>query len=169
MLGLQFWDQGRFQNNPELCCGVPFFVFVLGGVVFRFPNNLEKNLSKNFWKSYFLTFWWNLHWWNYWADYQFEEINYVDLVFCCVVHVFSPSFLLLSMTVHQYDKWLCKTVHDLCLFDLYGQNNQLIVNFNLCQGNLNFCSETHVHPFVHPVNFFYSFLSKNFIFWRVFD
>jgi hypothetical protein len=20
------------------------------------------------------------------------------------------------MTVHQYDKWLCKTVHDLCLF-----------------------------------------------------
>jgi hypothetical protein len=48
---------------------------------------------------------------------------------------------LLSMTVHQYDKWLCKTVHDLCWFDLYGQNNQLIVNFILCQGNLNFCSD----------------------------
>jgi hypothetical protein len=48
--------------------------------------------------------------------------------------------LVLSMTVHQYDKWLCKTVHDLWWFDLYGQNNQLIVNFILCQGNLNFCS-----------------------------
>lgn len=33
-----------------------FFVVVLGGVVFRFPNNLEKNLNKSFRKSYFLTF-----------------------------------------------------------------------------------------------------------------
>ena len=22
MLGLQFWGQGRFQHNPELCCGL---------------------------------------------------------------------------------------------------------------------------------------------------
>jgi hypothetical protein len=28
---------------------------------------------------------------NYWADYQFEELNYVDLVFCCVVRVFPPT------------------------------------------------------------------------------
>ena len=33
------------------------FVVVLGGVVFRFPNNIEKNLNKSFRKSYFLTFW----------------------------------------------------------------------------------------------------------------
>ena len=32
------------------------FVVDLGGVVFRFPNNLEKNLSKYFRKSYFITF-----------------------------------------------------------------------------------------------------------------
>ena len=57
---------------------------------------------------------------------------------CCAC--FFSFFQLLSMTVHQYDKWLCKTVHDLCWFDLHGQNNQLIVNFILCQGNLNFCS-----------------------------
>ena len=50
------------------------------------------------------------------------------------------------MTIHQYDKWLCKTVHDLCWFDLYEQNNQLIVNFILCQGNLNFCSEKFLEP-----------------------
>jgi hypothetical protein len=55
-------------------------------------------------------------------------------------------FQLLSMTVHQYDKWLCKTVHDLCWFDQYGQSNQLIVNFILCQGNLNFCSEKFQEP-----------------------
>jgi hypothetical protein len=30
-----------------------FVVVVLGGVVFRFPNNLEKNLNKSFRKSYF--------------------------------------------------------------------------------------------------------------------
>jgi hypothetical protein len=41
-----------------------------------------------------------------------------------------------GILIYQYDKWLCKTVHDLCWFDLYGQNNQLIVNFILCQGNL---------------------------------
>ena len=35
---------------------VRFFVVVLGGVVFRFPNNLEKNLNKSLRKSYFLTF-----------------------------------------------------------------------------------------------------------------
>ena len=52
---------------------------------------------------------------------------------CCAC--FSPFFQLLSMTVHQYDKWLCKAVHDLCWFDPYRQNNQLIVNFILCQGN----------------------------------
>ena len=40
---------------------VRFFVVVLGGVVFQFPNNLEKNLNTSFRKSYFLTFWWNLH------------------------------------------------------------------------------------------------------------
>jgi hypothetical protein len=64
---------------------------------------------------------------------------------CCAC--FFPFFFqLLSMTVHQYDKWLCKTVDDLCWFDLYGQNNQLIVNFILCQGNLNFCSEKFLNP-----------------------
>ena len=67
ILGLQNWGQGRFQHNPELCCGlrilfVRFSVVVLGGVVFRFPNNLEKYQNKSFRKSYFLTFWWNLHW-----------------------------------------------------------------------------------------------------------
>ena len=41
---------------------VRFFVVVLGGVVFRFPNNLEKNRSKSFGKSHFLTFWWSVHW-----------------------------------------------------------------------------------------------------------
>ena len=46
---------------------------------------------------------------------------------CCAYFV--PFFQLLSMTVHQYDKWLCKTVHDLWWFDLFGQN------FILCYGN----------------------------------
>ena len=59
---------------------------------------------------------------------------------------FFPFFRLLSMTVDQYNKWLWKTVHDLCWFDLYGQNNQLIVNFILCHGNLNFCSEKILDP-----------------------
>ena len=63
---------------------------------------------------------------------------------CCAC--FFPFFQLLSMTLHQYDKWLCKTVHDLWWFDQYGQNNQLIVNFILCQGNLNFCSEKFLEP-----------------------
>jgi hypothetical protein len=36
--------------------------------------------------------------------------------------------------------------HGLCWFDLYWQNNQLIVNFILCQGNLNFCSEKFLEP-----------------------
>jgi hypothetical protein len=63
---------------------------------------------------------------------------------CCAC--FSPFFQLLSMTVHQYNKWLCKTVHHLCRFDLYRPNNQLIVNFILCQGNLNFCSEKFLEP-----------------------
>ena len=66
---------------------------------------------------------------------------------CCVC--FFPFFQLLSKTVHhwhQYDKWLCKTVHDLYWFDLYRQSNQLIVNFILCQGNLNFCSEKFLEP-----------------------
>jgi hypothetical protein len=58
---------------------------------------------------------------------------------CCACYF--PFFQLLSMTLHQYDKWLCKTVHD-----LYRQNNQLIVNFYLCQGNLNFCSEKFLEP-----------------------
>jgi hypothetical protein len=35
-------------------------------------------------------------------------------LFFVVLCVFPPPFFqLLSMTVHQYDKWLCKTVHDL--------------------------------------------------------
>jgi hypothetical protein len=55
---------------------------------------------------------------NYWAEYQFEEINYVGLVFLLCCACFFPFFQLLSMTVHQYDKWLCKIVHDLCWFDL---------------------------------------------------
>ena len=64
MLGLQFWGQGRFHHNPELCCGLlifllVFLLFVLGSVVFRFPNNLEKHLNKFFMKS---SLWWNLHW-----------------------------------------------------------------------------------------------------------
>ena len=66
------------------------------------------------------------------------------VVLCMFFPIFSVTWD--GMTVHQYDKWLCKTVHDLCWFDLYRQNNQLIVNFILCQGNLNFCSEKFLEP-----------------------
>ena len=85
------------------------------------------------------------HKFNYCTDYQFEEIKCGPcFLMCCVC--FFPFFQSLSVTVHQYHKWLCKTVQVLCWFDLYGQNNQLIVNFILCQGNLNFCSEKFLEP-----------------------
>ena len=40
------------SNSSMIPQHVRFFVVVLGGVVFRFPSNLEKNRRK----SYFLTF-----------------------------------------------------------------------------------------------------------------
>ena len=43
--------------------------------------------------------------------------------------------------------------------------------FLLCPAtkSLAACSFNHVHPFVRPSNFFYSFWSKNFICWKLFD
>jgi hypothetical protein len=73
-------------------------------------------------------------------EFGINQIYFFGPCFLLCCACFFPFFQLLSMTVHQYDKWLCKTVHDLCWFDLYGQNNQLIISFILCQGNLNFCS-----------------------------
>jgi hypothetical protein len=65
---------------------VSFFVVVLGGVVFRFPDNLEKNLNNSVRKSYFLTFWLNLHWcfimeqevyWFLRSNYKFKKTQKV--------------------------------------------------------------------------------------------
>ena len=59
-----------------------------------------------------------------------------------------PCFLLCCACFFPFFQLICMTVevHDLCCFDLYRQNNQLIVNFILCQGNLNFCSEKFLEP-----------------------
>ena len=62
MLELQFCFEVKADFSTILSYAVDsafflrFFVVVLGGVVFQFPNNLENNLSKSFRKSFFLTF-----------------------------------------------------------------------------------------------------------------
>jgi hypothetical protein len=97
----------------------------------------------------------------YWADYQFEEINYEDLVFC-VVCVFSHFFSYLvrwftSMTTSQVA--VQNSSRSVLVWSIWT-NNQLIVSFILCQGNLNFYSEKFLEPW-------YNLSSESESLWKV--